>query len=157
MNVLLLLVVVLVGGLIMMMVISGGSTRANKRGARPSRGGRAANSTARANLSRDQISQRWAQIMAVSRTGGSGLKSALNDADKLFDQAMKQAGLRGETMGERLKSARGRFDRDTYDGIWRAHKLRNTMAHEIEFDIVPSQIREALTDFERGLKTLGVL
>jgi hypothetical protein len=70
---------------------------------------------------------------------------------------MKQSGIPGDTMGDRLKNARKSFDRNTYDNVWRAHKLRNTMAHEISFDLVPSQVREALSDFERGLRELGVL
>jgi hypothetical protein len=71
---------------------------------------------------------------------------------------MRQSGLSGDTMGERLKNARGRFpDRSIYDGIWRAHKLRNALAHEVGFDLVPSQAKEALSDFERGLRALGVL
>jgi hypothetical protein len=61
-------------------------------------------------------------------------------------------------MGERLKSARPRFaDRGLYDALWRAHKLRNALAHEVGFDLVPSQAKEALRDFERGLKYLGAL
>jgi hypothetical protein len=101
---------------------------------------------------------RWDTIMAISKTGASGLKSSINEADKLFDHVMLSQGLYGSTMGERLKSARGRFSNySTYDAVWRAHKLRNTLAHEFNFDLVPSQAHEALADFERGLRELGAL
>jgi hypothetical protein len=110
-------------------------------------------------MSREQIFTRWATIEAMAASGGgNGLRQAINEADKLFDHAMRQQGLSGDTMGERLKSARNRIgDRDIYDHIWRAHKLRNALAHEVGFDLVPSQAKEALADFERGLRTLGVL
>jgi hypothetical protein len=49
---------------------------------------------------------------------------------------------------------RGRWDTIA---VWRAHKLRNTLAHELNFDLVPSQAHEALADFERGLRELGAL
>ena len=141
------------GGLILMAVVSAGAGKKSAGRGRSS-GGRSSGPS----LSREQMRDRWQQIIAVSKTGGSGLKSAVLDADKLFDQAMKQAGVRGETMGERLKNARRHFDdRTAYENVWRAHKLRNTMAHEIGFDLVPSQVREALADFERGLRELGVL
>ncbi len=101
---------------------------------------------------------RWDNIMAVSKTGASGLKSSINEADKLFDFVMKQKGFSGDTMGDRLKSARSRFaNYSAYDGVWKAHKLRNALAHELSFDLVPSQAHEALADFERGLRELGAL
>jgi hypothetical protein len=94
-------------------------------------------------------------IMAGSQTGAAGLKSAINEADKLLDHVMRQQGAGGDTMGERLKSFGNRFsDRN---GVWRAHKLRNVLAHEVGFDLVPSQAREALADFERAMKDLGAL
>lgn len=109
-------------------------------------------------LTREQIFARWATIEAMANTGGNGLRQAINEADKLFDHILRQQGLSGTTMGDRLKSARPRFsDREAYDHIWRAHKLRNALAHEVGFDLVPSQAKEALADFETGLKTLGAL
>ena len=90
--------------------------------------------------------------------GPAGLKNAVAEADKLFDHALRMSGAYGDTMGERLKNARPRFsDYATYDRVWRAHKLRNSLAHDVGFDLVPSQAREALGDFERGLKDLGAL
>jgi hypothetical protein len=105
-----------------------------------------------------EIKPRWDLIMATSATGASGLKSALNDADKLFDQVMRQVGFPGETFGERLKGGRNRFSTyGVYDAVWRAHKLRNSMAHDMHFDLVVSQVKEALADFERGLRDLKAL
>jgi hypothetical protein len=152
------LVIALVAGLILVAVVDGASKRGRggRRGGSNYRGG--SNRPPVARLDRDQMAARWATIQAMAAGGGNGLRQAVSEADKLFDQAMRQSGLSGDTMGERLKSARGRFsDHSVYDGVWRAHKLRNALAHEVGFDLVPSQAREALSDFERGLRTLGVL
>jgi hypothetical protein len=151
------LVIALVAGLILVAVIDGGAKRGRgRKNHRSSGGGHSFSSTP--SLSRTQIAERWSTIQAMSLGGGNGLRQAVSEADKLFDQAMRQSGLSGETMGERLKSARSRFsDRSVYDGVWRAHKLRNALAHEVGFDLVPSQAKEALSDFERGLRVLGVL
>jgi hypothetical protein len=105
-----------------------------------------------------EIRARWDNVIAISKTGASGLKSSINEADKLFDYVMKSQGFRGDSMGERLKSARPKFHNyAAYDGVWKAHKLRNSLAHELSFDLVPSQAKAALADFERGLKELGAL
>jgi hypothetical protein len=150
------LLLILVAALVLFAVVSGLTPRGRR-----TRGTRAGhNRTSAPHLSRSELATRWATIQTMAQTGGgNGLRQAVLEADKLFDQALRQAGLPGATMGDRLKAARSRFaaDRDTYDGLWRAHKLRNALAHEIAFDLVPSQAREALAGFERGLKDLGAL
>jgi hypothetical protein len=66
--------------------------------------------------------------------------------------------LPGDTFGERLKGGRQRFSTyGVYDAIWRAHKLRNSLAHDLGFDLVVSQVTEALSDFERGLRDLKAI
>ena len=62
------------------------------------------------------------------------LKSGLNDADKLLDFFLKSKRLKGETLGERLKNAQKVFSREDYNALWNAHKLRNKIAHEIDFE-----------------------
>lgn len=102
-----------------------------------------------------EIKARWYTIMGASANGASGLKSSINEADKLLDHVMKQLGYSGDKMSDRLKLAGPRFtDRNA---VWRAHKLRNALAHEFGFDLVPSQAREALADFEQALKDLQAL
>jgi hypothetical protein len=61
------------------------------------------------------------------------IKSALIDADKLLDFVLKKKGIKGDTLGERLKSASNLFDRELYNQVWEAHKLRNKLVHEVDF------------------------
>ncbi len=146
-----LLLLILVGAIILYAVVESGSGHKQRRYSRPmasSRGYRGA-------IDQSEIKARWATIMAASNTGASGLKSSLNEADKLLDHVMKQAGYSGEKMAERLKLAGPRFT--DKNAVWRAHKLRNALAHEIGFDLVPSQAKEALRDFEQALKDLQAL
>lgn len=142
------LIIVLVGGIILYAVIEsgGGKKRHYGRPVASSRGYRGA-------IDQSEIKARWSTIMATSGTGASGLKSSLNEADKLLDHVMKQVGYSGDKMAERLKLAGPRFT--DQNAVWRAHKLRNALAHEIGFDLVPSQAKEALRDFEQALKDLG--
>jgi hypothetical protein len=151
-SVIVFLAVVLVGAIVFYAMIVARAPRGR------SHGGRSQYRDKTVAMNRGEVFTRWQAIMATSEGGAGGLKSALNDADKLFDNVLRSQNFRGDTMGERLKSARPRFsDYSVYDGIWRAHKLRNSMAHDIGFDLVASQAKEALRDFERGLKSLGAL
>ena len=80
--------------------------------------------------------------------------SVLN-ADKLVDQALRERGIKGKTMGERMKNAVSLFsDRN---GIWTAHKLRNTIAHEPDAKVTYDQARYALGCFRQALKDLGAI
>ncbi len=76
---------------------------------------------------------------------------AVLDADKLFDYALKKNGFTG-SVAEKLKVAGPRFS--DLNGVWRAHKLRNKVAHELG-DIHPDDAKSALTAFKRGLNDLG--
>lgn len=79
---------------------------------------------------------------------------AIIKADKLVDQALRERGFAGQTMGERLRSADRVFaDKDT---LWRAHKLRNKIAHEdikVEFNTA----RKVLPAYRQALKDLGAI
>lgn len=59
-------------------------------------------------------------------------KTLLIEVDALLDFCFKSMKIKGDTMGERLKNARDLYQRDQYNQIWTAHKLRNSVVHEIE-------------------------
>jgi len=80
--------------------------------------------------------------------------SVLN-ADKLVDQALRERGVSGQTMGERMKNSASLFsDRN---GIWTAHKLRNRIAHESDANVTYDEARYALSCFKKTLKDLGAI
>jgi len=124
---------------------------------KPRKKGRAASGRANrvGSLDREFVAGKWTTIQAMSQGNGGSLRDAVSEADKLLDYALKHNGVHGETMGERLKNSRGRFS--NLDSIWSAHKVRNSLAHDAEFDLVPTQAREAIANFERGLRDLGAL
>ncbi|HEY6736510.1 MAG TPA: hypothetical protein VI322_02225 [Candidatus Saccharimonadia bacterium] len=152
------LVVALVGGVMLMAVVASGSKKHRRGGGSRGGSGHGPAYVAQPKLSREQVRERWATIEAMAAGGGPGLRQAIQEADKLLDLALRQAGAHGDTMGERLKSAKSKFTNYSfYDGAWRAHKLRNALAHEVGFDLVPSQAREALQDFKFAINDLGAM
>lgn len=102
----------------------------------------------------DIVKNKWAEISAMQNNGPSGLKHALVEADKLLDYVMIGRGFSGETMGDRLKSGGSSFS--NLNAIWAAHKLRNQFAHEVEHDLVTSQVKTAIENLGQGIRDLGV-
>jgi hypothetical protein len=80
---------------------------------------------------------------------------AVLNADKLVDQALRELGVKGQTMGERMKNSANRFS--NRNGIWTAHKLRNVIAHESDAHVSYESARQALNNFRQALKDLGAI
>lgn len=158
-SVMIFLVIVLVSALLLFAMVTQGGQHRRRRGGGGfggHKGGSNHRSSPAPNLTREQIFVRWQTIQTMAiQGGGNGLRQAVIEADKLLDHVMRSGGASGDTMGDRLRSFQNRFsDRDQ---VWRAHKMRNALAHDVAFDLVPSQAREALAGFERALKDLGAL
>ncbi len=77
------------------------------------------------------------------------------EAAKLLDKAMMEMGIPGKTMGDRLKRSGSRFS--DINAVWRAHKLRNAIAHESGFEVGYKQASNALASFKQALKDLGAV
>ncbi|MBR5027323.1 hypothetical protein IKX64_01895 [Candidatus Saccharibacteria bacterium] len=77
------------------------------------------------------------------------------EADKLLDKALMEVGLVGKTMGDRLKKSNDRFS--DINAVWHAHKLRNAIAHDADFEIGFTQAKNALSTYKQALKDLGAI
>jgi len=80
---------------------------------------------------------------------------AVLNADKLLGHALKQRGFRGETMGERMKTAQNVWTNT--QSVWTAHKLRNQIAHEPNVKVTYDTARHALAAFKQALKDVGAI
>jgi hypothetical protein len=100
---------------------------------------------------------KWAELQAMMKDGGpANYRQSIMEADKLVDLVLKSK-VSGETMGERLKNAKHLFSRDTYDKLWTAHKIRNKVAHEADFEGLSSDASLAIRNFEKALKELRII
>ncbi len=107
-------------------------------------------------LDREMYQKVWRAIQRGAKAGNSdSLQMAIVKADKLLDKAMRDCGVAGATMGDRLKARKG--DWTDENGLWAAHKLRNQIAHETKVKITAQSFRRAMTSFEQALKDLGAL
>ena len=99
---------------------------------------------------------RWLEIQKqLKRDDDASNALAVLNADKLFDHAMKDLGYSGLTMAERLKSVNRVLSQKPE--VWKAHKLRNQIAHEIDMKVSYTKARWALAVFKKALKELGAI
>lgn len=85
----------------------------------------------------------------------SSYSLSVMNADKLVDQALRERGVGGQTMGERMKNSANLFsDRNS---IWTAHKLRNRISHEVDSSVSYQEAIYALAAFRKALKDLGAI
>lgn len=96
-----------------------------------------------------ELSERWEQI----RQQPANL--AVIEADKLTDTVLKKGRIEGNSMADRIRKTERLVRRDTYQGLWDAHKLRNSLVHDMDMDIGPRQANEALSKMKRYLVELG--
>lgn len=106
-------------------------------------------------LDQEKYRSRW---LAVTQRAGASSESwqlAIIQADKLLDLALKEKGVAGNTLGERLKNANNHLS--DINSVWKAHKLRNHIAHEPDASVTKRQASDALKTFKRALVDLGAL
>lgn len=82
------------------------------------------------------------------------LQSAIVNLDKLLDHVMQKRLVKGETMGDRLKSAQSLFDKALYNQIWEAHKMRNQIVHEINVNTPHEDVRFHFYNLEKAIRKL---
>ncbi len=100
--------------------------------------------------------------VALVRSTWPGLISRLErdpsgvvmDADKLLAHALQRLGFDG-SMSDKLKRAEARFS--DANAVWKAHKLRNRIAHEVDVVVTTDDARRALRSFERALRDYKLL
>lgn len=73
--------------------------------------------------------------------------------DMLLETLLRAMGYRG-ALGEMLKRAGRKFDNG--EALWRAHKLRNRIAHELEVPVSVADARKALRAYISAYREAGV-
>ncbi len=106
------------------------------------------------------VKERWQQLEEQVKLGKpANVRTAVIDADKLVDFVLQKTYPSLETMGERLKQVKPKFQGNysLYDQLWFAHKVRNEMVHNATFDLPVAQAANVLANFKEALVHLGAL
>jgi hypothetical protein len=105
-------------------------------------------------LNQEKYRVAWLKIeSSLDKNNPMTFQMAIMSADKLLDQAMRESGLGGETMADRLKVAKSKFS--DVNKIWAVHKLRNRIVHEPDVSLNIVTAKRAMAVYKKSLKELG--
>ena len=103
------------------------------------------------------MTARWEEILRhLASNVEAQWRFSLIEADKLVEDVLRRAGFPGDTMGERLMNIQS-GQLQTIDGLWEAHKLRNRIAHDLNYFLRYTEAKRAIEQFEATLRELSAL
>lgn len=110
-----------------------------------------------ADVSKEQTKRSWKDIERYFFSGNDNdLKVAIIEADKALDGALRNAGVLGANLGDRLKKVK-LSQLPNLEYVWQAHKLRNQIAHDESMELKRDTAERALTIYRQALESLGIL
>ena len=99
----------------------------------------------------------WAKIQErIKRRSESEFKLAIIEADSFLDKILEKMGYQGETLGDRLQKIDSAI-LPSLQEIWQAHKLRNDIVHNPDFNVTIEEAEEIIRIYEKALRDLNVL
>lgn len=102
--------------------------------------------------------EKWMEIEKLLESGDEiHARQAVIEADKFFDSILIMLGSQGKTFADRLRNFENHFNRNIYQSVWNAHKVRNQISHEMDHKLSASEAKSALNNFRKGLENLGAL
>ncbi|HEV7702086.1 MAG TPA: hypothetical protein VGO63_01425 [Candidatus Paceibacterota bacterium] len=101
---------------------------------------------------------RWMKTLTyLLSSSSSDWKLAIIEADAMLDELMDQLGFRGETLGEKLKSA----DQEKFRNLtiaWEVHVIRNRIAHEgLAYEISQYEAKRVIALYEQIFRGYGFI
>lgn len=100
---------------------------------------------------------RWEEVLEhLTSLREAEWKFAVIEADKITEAILQEAGFSGETMGDKLMSI-DQEQLSSINDLWQAHKLRNTIAHDPDYQVKYGEVRQAIGQYEKTLRELGAL
>jgi len=95
-----------------------------------------------------EIRKTWKEIIR-----GKDMRHAIMDADKLLDHGLYLLGYKGN-LGSKLKKAAPLFK--NVNKVWSAHKVRNNIAHKINFHVDQKTYKNTMLTFKQAFKELKI-
>lgn len=108
---------------------------------------------------RDRYVDRWAKLREDARTTPpASYNAAIMNADILIDELLQEIGFVGNDVAERF----GRLNnmglrQNIVNGIFRAHKIRNQIAHTPDFVIAAKDAEKVLDLYEAFLREVKLI
>jgi len=101
--------------------------------------------------------RRWNRIVERKKEGSlDSLRIAIIEADALIDDYLKQSGLEGEHMADRMAGL-DPAEHPALENLWRAHRLRNDLVHTSGFFVSVDEAVNNLNYYESFLKEVKII
>jgi hypothetical protein len=92
---------------------------------------------------------------SINPQNPQSIKLAIFEYDKLADLVLTRLRIPGKTLGEKMKAAKKLFpNQNLYNTFWNVHKLRNTLAHELNYNPHPDSLMQACIAFRQVIEYL---
>lgn len=106
----------------------------------------------------DTTNNRWEDIQQhIATDNPNDWKLAIIEADVMLEEMLESAGYAGNTIGEKLKGA-STTNFQTLDTAWKAHKVRNQIAHGgADFVLTKKLAQETITQYRQVFTEFGVI
>lgn len=115
------------------------------------------NSVPMMTIKRAELLEKWIQIRNKYDSGSvDNSKVAIIQADALVDTILKNAGLDGEHMADRLMNI-DRSELHCLEDIWTSHKIRNNVVHTDGFELSSELSDKAMRGYEKFMKELNII
>ncbi len=97
----------------------------------------------------DTINVEWLRVQkALESDNPADWKLAIIEADTMLDSVVARMGYPGGNLGERLKAIEP-SDFTTLNEAWEAHKVRNTIAHEGNYELTKREVIRVVNLYEK--------
>ncbi|PIR88451.1 MAG: hypothetical protein COU09_02140 [Candidatus Harrisonbacteria bacterium CG10_big_fil_rev_8_21_14_0_10_44_23] len=104
-----------------------------------------------------QIRKIWFKVVERAQGGTQeSWKSAILEGDAVVDLFLKKYGYEGDTMADRLSQIIEQ-EVSAVEQVWKAHRLRNDIAHTPGFGVSKKDTQDALTAYRDFLREVGVI
>lgn len=104
----------------------------------------------------EKYEAKWQEILKkLDMADESSWHSAIMEADKFFDNVMQRLGYSGDNFSERLKQIHT-TEVSNLNDIWQAHRVRNSLSHDVNFTISQDDAKRAVAAYERAMRDLDV-
>jgi hypothetical protein len=102
--------------------------------------------------------ERWSKTLSyLFSQHASDWKLAIIEADSMLESLMEQLGFRGETLGDRLKTA----NQENFPNLtiaWEVHTIRNRIAHEgLAFEVSQHEAKRVIALYEQIFHEYGYI
>ncbi len=100
---------------------------------------------------------RWGiTVQRFNQGTPEAVRTALIEADAIADGVLKELGLSGEHMADRLEQLSAE-DLQSLGSLWKAHRIRNNIVHSPGYELPASEAEQTMKGYEAFFKEVGVI